>query len=72
MIKNTKHLAEKRKNKFSPISKKQNSFSKSAYSKNFTEKIEIFVRFSFNQNILQKTRRISPIKRSYDKISSFS
>ena len=72
MIKNTKHPAEKRKkNNFSPISKK-NSFSKSAYSKNFAEKIEIFVKFSFNRKLLPKTRRMSTIGPSYDKISSFS
>ena len=50
MITNTKNPAEKWKNTyFFPISKK-NSFSKSAYSKNFAEKRDIFRIFFKSKN----------------------
>ena len=67
---NIKHTSEKRtKNVFFPISKK-NSFSKSAYSKNFAEKSDIFRMFFKNRKLLPKTRRMSPVKILYDEMSS--
>ena len=47
-------------------------FIPDAKSKKLAEKIEIFVKFSFNRKLLAKTRRMSTIGPSYDKISSFS
>ena len=58
-----------KKKKF-PLYRKKNSFSKSAYSKNFAEKIENFRIFFFNRKILPKTRRMSPVEVAYDQSSS--
>ena len=58
------------KKKFFSLSRKNNSFSKSAYSKNFAEKIDIFRKFFFNRKVLLKTRRMSPVEVGYDKNSS--
>ena len=51
LIKNIKHQVEIRQKNF-PLSREDNSFSKSPYSKNCTEKIEIFPKFCFFRIIL--------------------
>jgi hypothetical protein len=68
--KNIKHPAEKRKKNFFFLSREKNSFSKSAYSKNLAEKSDIFRKIFFYRKLLPKTRRMSPVGISYDKISS--
>lgn len=59
---NITYAAEKRK-KFFSLSRKQNSFSKSAYSKNFAEKNDIFRKFflskTFAKNASNEPQRIS-------------
>ena len=72
MIKNTKHPAEKLKKKIIfPLSREKNSFSKSPYSKNFAEKIEIFPKFCFIEKLWTFLRRMSALATLYDKNTQF-
>ena len=61
---------EKKKN-FFPLSREKNSFSKSPYSKNFAEKIEIFPKFCFIEKLWTFLRRMSPLATLYDKNTQF-